>query len=66
MLQTVNLIGIYPQDPNLPGTLYLNEDGSLTKEIKDARRVPDNRLHKALREIKGYSNKFFVKPVADI
>lgn len=66
MLQTINLVGIHTQDPNLPGTLYLSEDGGLTKEVKEARRVPDERLHQALKQVKTYSRQFFVKPVADL
>ena len=65
MIETTNLVGIHIKDPQLPGTLYLTEEGDLTKDTEKAKRIPDSRLARALRDIKQYSSNFFTVQVAD-
>lgn len=65
MIETHNLVGIHTTDPHLPGTLYLTPEGTLTKDPQKAEKFPDNKLHRALRQIKNYSPKFFTRQVAD-
>lgn len=64
MLEVVNIVGIHTQDPKLPGSLYLTEDGALTKDPMRAKKVEDSKLHKALREIAIFSPNYFIRVVA--
>lgn len=65
MRETHNIVGVHAKDPNMVGTLYLTDDGTLTRDPRLARKVPDSKLQKALKQIKGYSNQFFVRTVTD-
>lgn len=65
MLEVRNIVGIRTRDPQMPGSLYLTEDGDLTRDLKKAKRVEDAKLHRALREIKTFGTNFFVQPIAD-
>lgn len=65
MLEVKNIVGIHTRDPKLVGTLYLTDDGDLTKDLKKARRVPGSRLYKALQEVKQFSRDFFTQEVVD-
>jgi hypothetical protein len=65
MLEVRNIVGIHTTDPKLPGTLYLTDDGDLTKDPKKAKKVEDSRLHRALKEIKLFSTNYFIRPIAD-
>ena len=65
MRETFNVVGIRTKDENLVGTLYLTEDGNLTRDPMKARKVPDSKLYRALKEAKAFSSQFFVKTVTD-
>jgi hypothetical protein len=65
MLEVRNLVGIHTNDPNLPGSLYLTDDGDLTRDPHKARRVEDSKLHRALKQIKSFGNNYFIHPIAD-
>lgn len=60
-----NLVGIHTKDTNLPGTLYLTDDGDLTKDPGKARKVELSKLQRALKEISGYSKHYFIRSVTD-
>jgi hypothetical protein len=63
MLEVRNIVGIHISDPKLPGRMYLTDDATLTADPKKAKLIDDSKLHKALREIKAFSNNFFVTEV---
>jgi len=65
MIEVWNIVGIHTNDPKLPGTLYLTDDGDLTKDPKKAKKVSDSKLHKALKQVGAYSRNYFVRPVTD-
>lgn len=65
MLEVHNLVGIHTTDPNLPGSLYLTDDGDLTKDPRKAKKVEDSKLHRALKQIRNFGNNYFILPVAD-
>lgn len=64
-IQSTILVGVLCSDPMLPGRMYLSEEGDLTKHIKKAKRVKEEKLSHALEQAKEYSNKTFHLEVSD-
>lgn len=64
-IQSTILVGVLCADPLLPGRMYLSEEGDLTKHIKKAKRVKEDKLASALEQAKEYSNKTFHLEVLD-
>jgi len=64
-IETVSILGIKTQDPNIRGRLYLSEEGDLTKDIRKAKLIPhDNKkLEKALMEVKAFSPNYFKEEI---
>lgn len=62
-VELFNIVGIRTRDINMPGSLYLSEEGDLTKDIKRAKLVPTPKLEQAVKEVKAFSPNFFCMEV---
>lgn len=64
-LETVQIMGIKTRDPHLPGRLYLTDDGSLNRDLKNARIIHQDEIETAEKILKKYSTDIFSYEVVE-
>ena len=62
-IEVYNVVGIRTKDAQMPGSLYLSEEGDLTKDIKRAKLIPEPKLEQAIKEVKAFSPNYFRQEV---
>lgn len=58
-VEIYNIVGIRTRDAQMPGSLYLSDEGDLTREVKRAKLIPSNKLEQAMKEVKAFSPNCF-------
>lgn len=62
-VEIYNVVGIRTKDAQMPGSLYLSEEGDLTRNIKRAKLITAPKLEQAVKEVKAFSPNFFCMEV---